>query len=186
MISAMFQYFWDEAIPRLFKIFISSEFIISALLAACAGIWGSGFGLADAKVVDATTALLTYAAIAFGFCLSGLTLVLVLPDLAFANQLARSQINQDAPNAYSNLMFVFSWTAMIHWFAVVGAVAVFAFCGSDQKILPIGAGTSRRAVVGLLTFLTIYGVSNFLVALITLSQVGRLYILKLTKRANPA
>jgi hypothetical protein len=185
MISALFQYFWDEATPRVFKIIGSSEFIISALLAVAVGIWGCKLGLADAKIVDATTALLTYSAIAFGFCLSGLTLVLVLPDLAFANQLARSQISEASPNAYSNLMFVFSWTAMIHWFDVVGAVAVFAFCGSDQKILPVGSDISRRALVGLLTFLTIYGVSNFLVALITLSQVGRLYILKLTNFTKP-
>ena len=75
---------------------------------------------------------------------------------------------------------------MIHWFAVVGAVAVLVFCGSDQKVLPVGASTIRHAVVGFLTFLSIYGVSNFLIALITLSQVGRLYILKLSKHANPA
>jgi hypothetical protein len=186
MISALFQYFWDETTPRLFKIIISSEFAISALLAAAVGIWGGALGLGDAKIADVITALLTYSAIAFGFCLSGLTLVLVLPDLAFANQLARSQIRADSPNAYSNLMFVFSWTAMVHWFAVVGAVCVLVFSGSDQKILPVGASTTRHAVVGLLTFLSIYGVANFLIALITLSQVGRLYISKLTKHANAA
>jgi hypothetical protein len=179
MIGAIFQYLWDEASPRFLKIVGSSDFILAVLLGGAMGLWGHRLGLADAKIVDVTTALLTYSSIAFGFCLSGLTLALVLPDKDFACHLAISHVEKDAPSAYSNLMFIFSWTALIHWFDIVAAIAVFAFFGSDQKVLPANASCIRHVAIGFLTFLSIYGVCRFLVALITLSQVGRLYVARL-------
>jgi hypothetical protein len=187
MIGAIFEYLWDEARPRFLVIIRSSDFILSILLAAAMGIWGEKLGLADARIVDVTTALLTYSAIAFGFCLSGLTLALVLPDAEFARHLAGSHIAQDAPSAYSNLMFIFSWAALIHWLDIVAAISIFAYSGSEQKVLPLHASYAHHVAIGFLAFLTIYAMCRFLVALITLSQVGRLYIARLaTTTTKPA
>jgi hypothetical protein len=179
---ALLQYFNEEAGPRFFDIIFKSDFIIAALAGAGFALWGENIGLADAKIGDVTTALLTYAAIAFGFCLSGLTLALVLPDREFAVQLASSKVSSKSLNSYSNLMFIFSWTAFIHWLVVISAIVAFAFCGSDEQILPPCPTVLRRGIVGLLIFLSIYAILRFLVTLITLSQVGHLYIVRLLSK----
>jgi hypothetical protein len=187
MIGAVFQYLWQEARPRFLAIVGSSDFVIAVLLGGAMGLWGQRLGLADAKIVDVTTALLTYSAIAFGFCLSGLTLALVLPDMGFAKQLATSRIKTDGLNSYSNLMFLFSWAALIHWLVIVAAIAIFAYSGSEPKVLPIHASYLHHIAIGCLSFLSIYAICRFLVALITLSQVGRLYIARLaTTTTKPA
>jgi hypothetical protein len=186
MISAIFQYLWEEARPRFLIIIRSSDFILSVLLAVAMGVWGQKLGLADAKIVDVTTALLTYSAIAFGFCLSGLTLALVLPDVDFARQLAGSHVRADLPSAYSNLMFIFSWAALIHWLDIVATIAIFAYSGSDQKVLPLHASYLHQTAIGFLTFLSVYAICRFLVALMTLSQVGRLYIARLATTTKAA
>lgn len=186
MIGALFQYLWDEMRPRFFKIVSSADFILAGLLGVAMSLWGHRLGLANAKIIDVTTALLTYAAIAFGFCLSGLTLALVLPDLDFARLLAKSHVEATAPSSYSNLMFVFSWAALIHWVDLVAAVTLFAYCGSDAKVLPINASHIHHIGIGIFTFLSIYAICRFLVALITLSQIGRVYVARLASLAKAA
>jgi hypothetical protein len=186
MFGALGQYLWDEARPRFFKIISSSDFITALLLGGAMGLWGHRLGLANAKIVDVTTALLTYSAIAFGFCLSGLTLALVLPDMDFARRLAQSRVDSDAPSAYANLMFVFSWAALIHWLDLVAAIIMFAYCGSDLKVLPLVASHIHHVAIGFFTFLTIYAICRFLTALITLSQVGRLYVARLASLTKAA
>jgi hypothetical protein len=83
-------------------------------------------------------------------------------------------------------MFVFSWAALIHWLDIVAAIALFAFYGAEAKVLPANASSIRHVVIGVLTFLSIYAVCRFLTALITLSQVGRLYVARLAKLTKVA
>jgi hypothetical protein len=181
MTYAIVHYLRYETAPRLREVVSGSDFVLAVMLGAGFAIWGGKVSLAEMKVEDITTILLTYAAIAFGFCLSGLTLALTLPDRAFAQELALAHPKQNGPNSYSNLMFIYSWTAIIHWLVIVASIGILVFSGSDQKILPSNASPGRHLVVGLLIFLSAYGVFRFLVALITLSQVGTAYISNLSK-----
>jgi len=193
VIRAIWGYLRDEVLPRWQAVIFGSELWLAIVIGITCGIWGDDLALAHAKVGDITSAVLTYAAIAFGFCLSGLSLVLALPDREFATRLARSSPTGSRASHYSELIFVFSWTAIIHWLDVAGSIALFVFCGSEERVFPPcdyarskvnlldfvhreWFWIDRRLVVFAATFLTVYAVFQFLITLITLAQVGRVYI----------
>lgn len=183
MIRAFGQYVANEAAPRVCEIVFSTDFFAAAALGIAAALWGNSANLSDVKVGDVVGALLTYAAIAFGFCLSGLTVALTLPNDGFVRYLAKSKPDAKKFDAYSDLMFVFSWTALVHWIDVVALVCVLILAGSNSKVLPHGASSMRKAVVGALTFFIIYGVFQFMLTLITLAQVGRVYVQRLNNHS---
>lgn len=175
MIRAISHYVRDEAAPRIRKIIFSTEFFVAIALGILAAKWGDSANLADVKIGDVVATLLTYSAIAFGFCLSGLTVALTLPNDTFVRYLAKLKPNAKTFDAYSDLMFVFSWTALIHWIDVVALVVVLILAGANQKVLPPTASSTQKTVVGALTFFITYGIFQFMLTLITLAQVGRVY-----------
>jgi len=185
MINATRQYLRDEIGPRVESIIGGSELWLSLFIGIACAVWGDQILLGKAKIGDIVGGLLTYASIAFGFCLAGLTLALTLPDQNFVKKLATSKVSNRKHDAYSDLLFVFSWTAICHWVAIVAFIAALVLAGPQSDILPAAAPISRRVVVAVIAFITAYGVLRFLITLITLSQVGRLYIMSLhndTKR----
>lgn len=182
MIKACAQYGKDEVAPRARRIFLSSSTVFALAAALVVDRVGPEAGFATAKSGDLATALLTYSAIAFGFCLSGMTLALTLPDQDFADELAQTRRSARDPDAYSDLLFVFSWTAVCHWVTVVIGFAATVAVPADRAVLPPDATWLRRTVVSLLAAVTVYVVSQFLITVITLSQVGRAYIEVLNRR----
>lgn len=197
VVRSCLRYIKRQAIPRWFSLLAGSEFWISALLSASFGLWGRHTGLSTAKVGDVATAALAYAAVGFGFSLAGLTLALTLPDEQFARELAtasrptaRSGVEavvrrlQHDEDAYSSLLFVFSWTALAHWLTVVASFAFLIKYGFDQPLLPRGASAAHVAAVSAWAFVAIYAVAMFLLTLVTLSQVGQTYIANLRKRSR--
>lgn len=182
MIKACAQYGKDEIAPRARRIVLSSSTVLALATVWAVQRFGPDTGLASAKAGDLATALLTYSAIAFGFCLSGMTLALTLPDKEFADELAQSRPKPKDPDAYSDLLFVFSWTAVCHWVTVVIGFVATVVVPADQEVLPVAADDMRRAIVAVLAAVTVYVVAQFLITVITLSQVGRLYINILNRR----
>lgn len=174
MLKAVGQYVWDEARPRAWRIIFSAHVAIALVLGGTVYKWGQASGLPRLKIAEVSSSLLTYGAVVLGFSLAGLTIALTLPDRAFAKSLATS--NATRQNAYSDLLFVFSWTALVHWFILVIALGCIVILGSDHEILAADATRWQRALVGGLSATLFYGVCQFLVTLITLSQVGQVYI----------
>lgn len=113
-----------------------------------------------------------------------MTLALTLPDREFAKLLAQKVLPKlpSKQNAYSDLLFVFSWTGILHWIVIVLAILSSILAGQVQEVLPEGAGRLRRALVAGFAVIVIYSVCQFLVTVITLSQVGQSYIDDLRKR----
>ncbi len=176
MIRATWQYIHDEALPRIGSIMKGSELWISVLAGTLLGHFADDV-ISGVKPVDTVAgALLTYAAIAFGFCLAGLTLALTLPDNSFARRLATARKKRESANAYSDLLFVFSWTALCHWILILSLLALLAVCEPALTIMPSHAAWPHRAVVSIMAALSLYGILQFLITLITLSQLGRTYI----------
>lgn len=176
MINASRQYFRDETRPRLSMIFCGAEFWMSLLIGVILAGWGDQLLPADAKLKDIGGSLLSYAAIALGFCLAGLTLALTLPDREFARKLATPLPGEKHRDAYSDLLFVFSWTAISHWLLVVAFIVALVFVDPSKSIAGYKWVWRDRALSGVLSFVTAYGIFQFLITLITLSQVGRVYI----------
>lgn len=176
MIKPLYQYVRDEGVPRWRSIIVSPETGFSILVCALFFRWGWQWFASSPKVGDVTTGLIAYAAIALGFCVAGLTISLTLPDHDFASQLASRQDEGEPTNAYSDLLFVFSWTAIVHWFALVSLFCVLLFVESSSSLIPAGSSIARIGAISLVSSICVYCLCQFLITLITLSQVGRIYI----------
>lgn len=181
MIKAVGWYAWNEFMPRLGSILHwSSALWVAAAVGVLLGYWGGFLIPATTKVGGIAMALLTYAAIALGFTLAGLTLVLTLPNDDFVNLLWETTPNKKKNNSYSDLIFIFSWTALIHWLIVFISILLVLLVNPEQAAFQ---EKKHRLLSGIITGLGMYALFQFLVTLITLAQVGSTYIAHLRKQA---
>lgn len=175
MIKGLRFYARGEAWPRRRRILLGSDALLALALGAGAYYFGGTSITVLIKAGALSSVLLTYASIALGFTLAGFTLCLTLPDKDFAKKLV-GQKARDGSDAYSDLLFAFSWAALAHWLLIVTSVVFLLTIDSDAAVLSIGAPRARRAGVAALVALSAYGFLNFLIVLITLSQAGAVYI----------
>lgn len=181
MIKPIGQYCADEVWPRFGAILLSFDVLIAIVFGVWLALMREHAAVSHLKPSDVGTIGLTYSTIAFGFSLAGLTIALTLPDRTFVQSLAGATARGSRCNMFSNLLFVFSWTAFVHWLLVVWSVVVLLVGAGKAVLIPEGATVLHRIVLGIFGFLFIYGLAQFVSALLTLSQVGRLYIAELLR-----
>jgi hypothetical protein len=174
MLKPLGQYLKAEAAPRWQAIFFTWETLFSLAIVGVFVKCGDRLFETYPKVSDITTGVIAYASIALGFCVAGLTISLTLPEPKFTLRLATH--GGQKTSAYSDLLFVFSWTAFAHWIAVLTLFAFVLFVDGSAPLLPKGHSVSRTWVVALTAGLVSYCLCQFLITLITLSQVGSVYI----------
>jgi hypothetical protein len=68
---------------------------------------------------------------------------------------------------------------------IVTAFVLIVGFGFDHRLGGSGISDLTRATDGLLVFLLAYAAIQFLITVVTLSQVGHKYIVKLKDRARP-
>ncbi|HSE19223.1 MAG TPA: hypothetical protein VLB46_19330 [Pyrinomonadaceae bacterium] len=180
MIKALAWYLRHEVRPRIGSIF-DSVFWIAAICGAIFGFWGAHLVPKTTTAGTIAIALLTYAAIALGFSLAGLTLVLTLPNTSFVTLLYQTKPQRKKHDSYSDLIFVFSWTAIVHWLIVFVSIVLVLFVNPQQPAFEL---EKNRLCSGVTTGLAIYALCQFLVTLITLAQVGKTYTDHLRGEAN--
>jgi hypothetical protein len=180
MFKGLWWYFGKEIRPRILELLFEIELWLSVgvgiLLGHCyEGQYGG-------QLPSLFTGLLSYAAIAFGFCIAGLTLALTLPNYDFSVKMAHEKIAGKDKDAYSDLLFVFSWTAILHWLAmtvfVVGILVVTPQWGGTLDVV-------KRVFLGLCAGTIVYSFTMFLTTLITLAQLGNAYICHLKEPKEP-
>ncbi|HUK29506.1 MAG TPA: hypothetical protein VLV89_00225 [Candidatus Acidoferrum sp.] len=173
MIRALKQYIWQEASPRWRKIILTWESAISLAVVILFVWFGDRWFVLHPKTSDITTGLIAYAAIALGFCVAGLTISLTFPQAEFTSELAKPSTEACS---YSDLLFVFSWTAIAHWCAIMILFVAILLTDGSQSLLPVGHSGLRLWGVALIAGFGVYCLCQFLITLITLSQVGDVYI----------
>jgi hypothetical protein len=173
MIKSLYQYVSEEVLTRARDIVFGADFWGAALIGFVLGRWGSTIIPESTSVSSIGVALLTYSAIALGFCLAGLTLVLTLPNEGFMRRLGTSRPPKKKHDAYSDLLFIFSWTAIVHWIILVVSLALLVLAGSQASAFQPGR---HRLSSGLVAGVSCYGLFEFLLTLITLSQLGKSHI----------
>ncbi len=185
MLKTLWQYLHQEVGTRLGEIVLTSEVVLAIITALAVALKSEVVFHENPKVADVAPVLLSYAAIALGFCVAGLTVSLTLPDRVFAEHLVQSKPKHLRHDSYSDLLFVFSWTAVCHWLSIVGLVGAVLFAPKGQSLMPYGASLQYRWAAGVLTFTCTYSFFQFLITLITLSQVGTVYITHLRDNKKP-
>lgn len=193
MIRTLRSYFQEQVCPRRIELARDGQLWLAAILGGVVAVCASNWGIADSSVGDVLTVVLAYAAVAFGFCLAGLTVALTLPDERFVHKLATMKPSEQViakkgrvANAYSDLLFVFSWTAIAHWLIICFGLILLIACGSSHKLVAGSYDLDERLALGVLSFLVVYALCQFLITLITLSQVGNGYVRELKKRPAPS
>ncbi len=180
MLKPLGHYLRHEVRPRWRKIVLTWESLAaSVVVIVLLGFGGRLFALYP-KISDLTTGVIAYASIALGFCIAGLTISLTFPEPQFTIGLAAPS-GRTSP--YSDLLFVFSWTAVVHWCAVLVMFLVILLTDGSGSLLPMGYSTTRVSAVALIAGLCVYCLFQFLITLITLSQVGSVYIKFLADKA---
>jgi hypothetical protein len=201
VLVALWSYLREQVWPRRRELATGSQPWLAVAIAVAFAAWGSHGGLGESKLRDVVPAVLAYGAIGFGFALAGLTIAITIPDAGFTKRLAtqtpppddpqlsavrrrrRNRMRQRNANAYSDLLFVFSWTAFVHWLTLIGSIAMVACYGLDHQFVPKGSCVSRTVAGGLIGLLA-YSVMQFLVTVLTLSGLGGAYISALRNRAE--
>lgn len=171
MIGDVYSYSRKVVRPQLKSIVSSSEFWIAIVIGVIAGLCGGRTIPTTTTTSNVAVAFLTYASIALGFSLAGLTLTLTLPNDGFVRLLATTTSEHRTTDSYTNLLFVFSWTAVIHWVLVVVMVVLVLFVKPDQPAFE----DSHQLQTGLVSGLSAYCLFQFLLTLIALAQVGGVY-----------
>jgi hypothetical protein len=173
MIRDIHWYSWQVVRPRTKSILYSSELWLAIIIGILAGWFGGKWIPTTTTTATVSMAFLTYASIALGFSLAGLTLTLTLPNDGFVELLATTIPKNRKEDSYSGLLFIFSWTAIIHWLLVVVTVVLVLFVKPDQPAFEINRHQIRS---GLVAGFSAYCLFQFLLTLFTLAQVGMVYI----------
>lgn len=175
MFTYIRKYTTEEIGPRVRDIVLHSNAVVAISAAAAVYFLAPSTAIGQISRHALGEALLTYSSIALGFSLTGITLVLALPDTSFVKLLTASTNKHTKKCAYSDLVFVYSWTAVIHWALVVAACVVTLSSDDKTKLYATGNGTPEQVALAAFCGLAIYAISQFLVTIITLSRVGQRY-----------
>lgn len=174
----------SAVLPRAREIVFTQDTLLAlgtgtAAFLASARVFGHA-----AKLSDLTIGFVGYAAIALGFCVGGITIALTLPDRDFVERLATLEVKNKEGNALSSLLFVFVWTAFVHWCSIALALLFLLFFGHIEATELVDKGLTPRVFLGVATAIATYTLLQFLITTLTLWQVGSLYIGKVRKDAG--
>jgi hypothetical protein len=175
MIKPVISYLGDEVAPRFRRVVWQPQVAIALGIGVLCFMCGRRWASSEIKLTDIAGLILTYAAIAFGFCITGMALVLTLPNDRFLKSLESHHLQKNGPSSYSDLLFVFSWTAVCHWMLVVLCLAGIAIRGGSRAIIDQYDGRGWRLFISLFMVIGFYSLVQFLLTVITMSQVGRGY-----------
>jgi hypothetical protein len=176
MLRPLKDYLVGEGVPRWRNILLTPETFLAVVVVVIFLVYGGKLFDKSPRIGDLTTGLIAYASIALGFCVAGLTISLTLPDRDFASHLATLRRPGESTNAYSDLLFVFSWTAIAHWGAICILFVVILLTESNSALLPVCHSKWRTVIAASIAGICTYCLCQFLITLVTLSQVGAVYI----------
>jgi len=184
MIRAIWFYV-TQVCARWRRVFLASDFLAAVAMGILVAFYGHSWMNSAPKVGDLANVLVAYTAIVLGFLVSSLAIAITHPSDSLVTTLARTSLpGREWTNAYSDLIFVFSWSAFVHWLQITLVFLIMFTVRSDDLLLPIQAPPGRVALVSMLTFLVTYCLLRFLISLVTIVQVGEVYIASL-RRTNP-
>lgn len=175
MLKPIKNYVSHEVLPRKCRIILSYHFWVALLVIILYPLIGTRIEL---KASEVSGAILAYSSIAVGFCLTSFILALTLPNTQFVNKIAQSEIkeNGEIQNAYADLLFVFSWTAIVHWVLIFYFVLILFLWPRETALYSYNYHWIKKGFVLLAVGQAVYAIFQFLITLITLSQVGRVYL----------
>lgn len=169
MIDSLWTYFSEEVVPRYSRIFFTSHPWVSATvsLSVTAGL----APIAEkTKFFEIASPLLTYDTVVIGFCVTAMAICFSFSK-RFSSVLCKIKIGKFS--AYEDLIFVFSWTSMIHMFSSLIIIVMYAMTGDFNIYDVVQGGFSFQVFI--FVFVQLYSILQFFVTIVTVHQVAKLY-----------
>lgn len=184
MIRSLIRYLCEEAAPRWRSILLTSSPFAAAAIAVTASkiLMVKGDCLVAHVFLNAA---LTYSSIAFGFSVAAITVCLALGDTRFITHMVTTSAKGHAHDTYSDLIFVFTWTAFVHILLVTSCVVGLFTFGSTDPLFHVSTEWYETGATGFVVALLCYCVMQFLITVLTLSSVGKVYILFIKGKRTP-
>jgi len=176
VLTALASFCRRDVVPRITEIVLTQDFVISLSLGVALAVWGPSHLTGAPRLADFAMGYLAYAAIALGFCVAGMTITLTLPDRPFLEKLAKLEIKGRAGNGLTSLLFVFSWTAVLHWAAIVALLLALTLDGGSTQAFAANVTLSRRVLIAAISFVCGYALLEFLITVLTLTHVARHFV----------
>ena len=171
---SLIRFFNRDVIPRWSRIRRAFHFWLAILVGITVVIQPDIAPILRMEVGDLAVAVLTYAAIAIGFGLSGALIGLTLPSLSLARSIQASKVG--GFGGLSDLVFVFVWMATVHVILLLGTSFVWVLRPNDWVALGEDATIWGRVGAGFMVALGLYGSFQFLVAVTTIMSLLNVYV----------
>jgi hypothetical protein len=166
------------------SILLSADLWLSVGLGVALWHFPRFFDVGTTTVGTIVSVLLTYGAVALGFCLTGLVLAVTLPSQHFAQTLVGTIDPQSKLDTYTKLVHVFTWAAACHWVLLIYSIIWLTTVGSDKQIATIALGRGGLVAASVLAGLGLYCFFRFFIVIITVAQASTTYI-QVIKRPQP-
>jgi hypothetical protein len=174
-------YWRGQVWPRRRQLLTDRTLILAicggALLTALA--WHQPLG--KAKISDLAGAELAFASISFGACVTGAVLALTLSPRDRISEWAGIVLPGKRFSIYSDLMFVFTWSAVSQLGVIVAAGLGF-FLGGDGSIGPSRPRWSHIALLSLNCTIIIYALAQLFTIIATISQLAVVLTVEKTRQ----
>lgn len=171
MIDSLISYIRKDVFPRYHRILFTSHPWLAASVAL--GAAKGYFPISeDLKYFAISSSLLTYNTVVIGFCVSAVAICFTFSK-RFSSILCKIKDHDSGFSSYQDLVFVFSWTAMVHMCASVVIIYLYFSHGDFSLSAEVDGGFSF--VVLILLMVEIYCFLQFFVTIITVHQVANVY-----------
>jgi hypothetical protein len=148
--------------------------VLIIIVTAAAVLWLPRDVNGNLQLADMATAILTFAAISFGACLTGAVLALTIPSDAQRRELAAHKVSVDSRfTDFSDLVFTFTWSAMCQLPLVLLALVAY-FVGGSIRIPSghFGGHLPELVVLGLMAVAGVNAFGQLTTVVKTISQLA--------------
>jgi|HubBroStandDraft_4_1064222.scaffolds.fasta_scaffold278318_1 hypothetical protein len=168
----LWDYLKQECGPHWRTLVLDRQILIGVGAVALAVRWpGAPASFTIGKLTELS---LSYGATTLGFALTIYTLALTLPQPGVVELLASHREKRESTDAYAKLLFVFSWTAVSQCLLVMSAFVSQLSLDLSLPVRRIGFSFQRDFLLYVTVFLLVYAVLQFLSAILTVAQLGRI------------
>lgn len=169
------QFYLDEVKPRKNTIFLSDHALIAILFSLLLSLIGDFLGFESLKKESVVSALFNYSSIAMGFCVTCVTMCLTMGDKEFVKHLCSHKTLENKSDSFSDLIFVFSWTAVCHWLSIIILVIATLNTNDNETLFSNSFNIAERISFLFSSAVIFYSLLQFLITIITTMQVGKVY-----------
>lgn len=165
------QYFAGQVRPRLRAIVFHRTTYLACFASVVLYVCARWTTFGDVPIEAIRTNLTAYAALSFGASISGCILILTLPSREFIRIASSHRIGGRRQSSYSDLLFVFTFSAVAQLWTIGVVVAMFALGGSEA-VLADGARATHHLLFLLAAFVVVFSLVRLVVVVTTVSQLG--------------